>query len=112
MVAHTVSNILQAPQKEKIKEKKPGEKCGQEILPTWTINFSMNLQYKAITSPWKCGATLSCWNRMSSGPSSSEIHTRNFSNMSRHSMTVTVKFRVEKRPEHFLFAQRTKHINF
>jgi hypothetical protein len=66
------------------------------------IYFSGNLQFKkCITSLWKCGGALSCWKSMSSGPSSSKIGMRNFPNMSRYTMLVTVSMAKKNGPNTF-----------
>lgn len=66
-----------------------------------------------VTSLWKCGGALSCWNTKTSGPSPSKKDTRNSSNtnMPRYTILFTASSTKKKGPNTFCLDKTTNMFN-
>jgi hypothetical protein len=83
-------------QKKKLRGVRWGERHGQVIGLSLPILFFGNLWFKkSLTSLWKCGCALTCWNSMPSGPPFSKIGMRNSSSMSEYTMSQCIQQRKE-----------------
>jgi hypothetical protein len=75
--------LMYPKKKRKSRGVRSGKQGGQVIGPPLPIHFLGNLQFKkSISSLWKFGGTLSCWNSVPSGHSL-RIDMRNSSKLSR-----------------------------